>query len=161
MQWGVINFGKSSKPWAPVPNNASQANRVTLCTDSDASFDYPDWPMWLCLCELRLPWPTCFAARRHRRRHRRRPIRLGTFSSLIFFWWVACVCLVVCGLCCFPHGLEQRWSAAQHSLRAHFMCSENSSQLLFGVFNPSYFPCTFTYVRSFCSLKPWADGDIT
>lgn len=78
-----------------------------------------------------------------------------------FFWWVARVCLVVCGLCCFPHGLEQGWSAAQHSLRAHFMRSENSSQLLFGVFNSSYFQCTFTYVRSFCSLKPWADGDIT
>lgn len=66
------------------------------------------------------------------------PATTNPFGKLLqphfFSWWVARVCLVVCGLCCFPYGLEQRWSAAQHPLCAHFMCSENSNQLLFGVF---------------------------
>lgn len=81
MQGVFINFSKSSKSWAAVPNNARQTDRVTPRTDSDTSFDYPVWPMWLCLCELWIQWPTCFTARRHRRRHWHEPIRLGTFSS--------------------------------------------------------------------------------
>lgn len=110
-----INFCKSSKSWASLPNNAREEGgrdggarlaRQTVWllrrTDSDTSFDYPVWPMWLCLCELWIPWPTCFTARRHWRRHRRGPIRSGTFSSPNFSGEY--VCLVVCVLCCFPHG---------------------------------------------------------
>lgn len=120
MQGIFINFCKSSKSWAAAPNK-SQADTTggLLRTDSDTSFDYPVWPMWLCLCELWMPWPTCFTAWRHRRRRRLGPIRGGNLLQAPILPGER-VCLVVCVLCCFPHGHQQRCSGRVNSCGLKF-----------------------------------------
>lgn len=67
---------------------------------------------------------------------------------------------MVCGLCCFPYGLEQRWSAPQHPLCACFMCPENSNQLLFGVCMSTFLLFSVTLCRcvKFRLLKTCADA---
>lgn len=86
--------------------------------DSDTSFDYPDWPMWLCLCERWIPWPTCFTARRHRRRHRQGPIPFQLSQAPIFL--VSSPCLS-CGMCSV---LLPTWTLAEMQWRVKPFCAQ-------------------------------------